>query len=36
VVALCAACHPGGEEGTPEWREGIDFVPSVIAPPAVA
>jgi hypothetical protein len=29
VVMLCAGCHPGGEAGTPHWREGIDFVPTV-------
>jgi len=25
-VALCANCHPGGEEGTPLWAAGRDFV----------
>ncbi len=36
VVCLCANCHPGGEEGTPEWKEGVDYVPSLISPPTVA
>ncbi len=36
VVCLCPNCHPGGEAGTPEWKEGVDFVPSVISPPTVA
>jgi HNH endonuclease len=27
-VALCRACHPD-TEGTPHWREGVDFVPTV-------
>lgn len=35
VVALCESCHPGGAEGTPEWRAGVDYVPSVIEPPAI-
>jgi len=26
VVMLCAPHHPGGRRGTPEWREGIDYV----------
>jgi hypothetical protein len=25
LIALCRDCHPN-TEGTPEWREGIDFV----------
>jgi hypothetical protein len=25
---LCAAHHPGGRPGTPEWQEGIDYVPT--------
>ncbi|MGA2647815.1 MAG: hypothetical protein ABSF15_24205 [Candidatus Sulfotelmatobacter sp.] len=29
VVALCSACHPGGECGTPEWVEGRDYVKTV-------
>jgi hypothetical protein len=31
VVALCERHHPGGEAGTPEWKEGRDFVASVIS-----
>lgn len=33
VLALCANCHPGGEEGTPLWKPGVDYVASIIAPP---
>jgi hypothetical protein len=29
VVALCPRCHPGGEVGTPDWREGKDFVKTI-------
>jgi hypothetical protein len=36
VVALCAACHPGGECGTPDWVSGRDYVSSVISAPTVA
>jgi hypothetical protein len=28
VVCLCRHCHPP-DEGTPHWREGVDFVPTV-------
>lgn len=27
LVALCVNCHPS-DEGTPHWREGVDFVPT--------
>ena len=33
VLALCEHCHPGGEEGTPLWREGVDYVKSIISAP---
>lgn len=33
VLALCFNCHPGGEEGTPLWREGLDYVKSIISAP---
>jgi hypothetical protein len=26
VVALCECCHPGGTEGTPQWKVGVDYV----------
>lgn len=29
VIALCDRCHPP-DEGTPDWIEGRDYVPSVI------
>lgn len=32
VVAVCENCHPP-DEGTPDWIEGRDYVPSVIEPP---
>ena len=35
VVCLCAHCHPGGTEGTPEWVSGVDYVPTVIWPPTL-
>jgi 5-methylcytosine-specific restriction endonuclease McrA len=27
-VCLCRACHPI-DEGTPDWRAGVDFVPTL-------
>lgn len=35
TVGLCANCHPP-DEGTPDWVEGVDYVPSDITPPIVA
>jgi hypothetical protein len=29
VVMLCARHHPGGQAGTPHWREGVDYTPTV-------
>lgn len=26
TIALCANCHPGGQEGTEHWEVGKDFV----------
>ena len=31
-VCLCALCHDA-RAGTPEWRPGVDFVPTVFSPP---
>ena len=28
LVCLCKDCHPGGTSGTPDWKKGIDFVPT--------
>jgi hypothetical protein len=33
VAALCAGCHPGGVAGTPDWKEGRDFVPTIFELP---
>lgn len=33
-VMLCREHHPGGRAGTPEWREGVDYAPTVWAEPS--
>ena len=33
IVGLCVHCHPGGRPGTPEWREGTDYVPTMLENP---
>lgn len=32
-VCLCSTHHPGGEAGTPDWKVGRDFVPTVFRLP---
>jgi hypothetical protein len=33
LAALCSDCHPGGERGTPDWKEGRDFVKTIFELP---
>jgi 5-methylcytosine-specific restriction enzyme A len=33
LAALCESCHPGGEAGTPDWKVGRDFVPTIFELP---
>lgn len=27
-VCLCQNCHPGGEVGTPDWKENVNYSPT--------
>lgn len=35
TVCLCDHCHPGGTEGTPWWRPGVDYTPTKAAAPNI-